>query len=284
MDLASESREELRNNRTKIGSSILRFFPNRQKELLTMRPTGKFGILFLFGAFLFWGMVSTGLSARCLTRIDFYPKAKPGVFLVADEALLDPNFQKTVVLIVRQDEMGTLGVIINRPTDIPLSDVFPDIGELKNLDYPLFIGGPVGFNLFSMLVRTKNGKDVEEAESVFENVFFSMDMATLNSLLRQKAGDYSLRGFAGHSGWAPGQLENELDRGDWMVVKADPLTVFEKKSELIWGQLVAKKSQKWVFSPLFPSRNSAGSIGPFYGSELLSGRPSRWEPAVDRPS
>lgn len=167
-----------------------------------------------------------------------------GVFLVADPWLLDPNFSKTVVLITHHGPGGTTGVIINRPTTTPLSRLLPNIKELKNRLDTLYIGGPVFHEVLVLLLRTH--VHLQSTDQVLDDIYFSQDMNTLTDMLKGNSPKGAFRIYAGHAGWAPGQLQAELDRGDWRIIRADSGAVFEQDPETIWPEMIRRSSEQLI--------------------------------------
>src|SRR5262245_24455230 len=161
-----------------------------------------------------------------------------GIFLIARHDMKDPRFKETVLLVTQPPEGGPFGVIVNRPLPRLLSEVFPNQPALKGRKDVLFVGGPVSPDRVLFLVRT--AKPPERAVHVLKNVYFTMDGAWVDELLQRTSPARVLRVFAGYSGWAPGQLQNELQRGDWYVLPADADTIFEKEVSRIWSELVQR--------------------------------------------
>jgi putative transcriptional regulator len=171
-----------------------------------------------------------------------------GQLLVAAPQLLDPNFSHTVIYVLHHDPSGALGLVINRPLgEAPLDRVLAllqgrDIGAKPDGDNPsgdpllVFSGGPVepyrGFTLHS--------RDVMPADSVpiDADTAYNEGDDVLQALADHKA-PKSLIFALGYSGWAPGQLESELDRGDWYVVAPDPTLVFGTEPDRLWERAVA---------------------------------------------
>jgi putative transcriptional regulator len=163
-----------------------------------------------------------------------------GIFLVAKPGMADPRFQRSVVLVLAHSDKGTLGLIINRSTDVPLSRVLPDLQAPDAERHALFFGGPVGMDILIFLVRS--GAPPEHARHVMTDVYFSVDRETLEQLLTKHKARSELRLYIGHSGWGPGQLAAEIARGDWLLTRADSATVFEKDLQTIWPQLIDRPS------------------------------------------
>src|SRR6185295_8313895 len=158
--------------------------------------------------------------------------------------LLDPNFRKTVVLIIHHGLDGTLGVVINRPTTTTLSRAFPEVKEFQGHADNLYIGGPVFQQVPLLLLRSR--VYVQSADQVLEDVYFSQDLNTLTNILKKNSQKNVFRIYAGYAGWASGQLQNEFDRGDWRIIRADSGTVFEQDSETVWPEMIGRSSERLI--------------------------------------
>ena len=174
--------------------------------------------LLLFG--IPWG--TFGDNAKPLTTL----------LLVARTELPDANFKDSVVLVMNNIGPAPAGVIINRPTRIAVSRLFPDLERLATLHDKVYFGGPVETALVSFLVRTDTPP--EHATQVLDGVHFSTNGELLRKLLGRDKPMDGLRIFIGHSGWAPGQLEAEIARGDWTLAPAETDAIFNGKSEHPW--------------------------------------------------
>ncbi len=157
-----------------------------------------------------------------------------GVLLVANPKLPDSNFAQTVVLLLDYGADGALGLVVNRPTRIELSEMFPDLAPLRGRSVRVHYGGPVRPTTLTYLTGDAVGAEPGE-EPVCKGVHPVTGSAGLERALKQGA---TLRAYAGHAGWAPGQLDNELRRGDWYVVSADAATVFREPADAIWPELI----------------------------------------------
>jgi putative transcriptional regulator len=166
-----------------------------------------------------------------------------GVFLVAKPEIDSGSFYRSVVLLLVHGEEGTVGVIVNRPTGVLLSEAIPDLVE-DDTSHPLYFGGPVG--LEGLLVLFRSDAPSDGSEAVMEDLYFSGDREVLEELLKQGKPDDELRLFIGHSGWARGQLDAEISRGAWEVQRADAFTVFRTEPEWMWellsgsGRMIAR--------------------------------------------
>jgi len=162
--------------------------------------------------------------------------AKPltTILLIARAELPDPNFKDSVVLVMNHIGPSPAGVIINRPTRIPVSRLFPELETLAQLDDKVYFGGPVEIQAVSFLFRFD--KPPEKATEVLDGLYFSTDRELLRKLLGRDQPMEGLRIFVGFSGWARGQLEAEIARGDWTLAPADASTIFDYKSQQPWPE------------------------------------------------
>lgn len=164
------------------------------------------------------------------------PAVKKGVLLVAHPSLMDPNFRQTVVLICEHGPEGTLGVILNRPTGLLLSEALPALSILKGTSYVLFAGGPVQPDGILMLFRL-----VEQPgplKSILENVYLGLSREALERVITRPRPTETFRAYAGYAGWAPGQLEFEMAMGSWAVIPADSSSIFDKTPETLWAEMI----------------------------------------------
>ena len=164
------------------------------------------------------------------------------VFLIANPGLQDPNFRETVVLVTQPREGGPWGVIINRPLDHRLTEVFTEYETLKNRKDVLFFGGPVARDGLVFLVRSL--KPPPRAVPVLRDVYFISDIDWIDELLQRPEPTRGLRVYSGYAGWAPGQLQSEIARGGWHVLPADAATVFDKDPADIWPELIKRAGTK----------------------------------------
>jgi len=173
--------------------------------------------------------------------------AANGVFLVATRGIRDPAFKESVVLITQPQGSGPVGVIINRPLAHRVSALFPGNEALQGRDDVVYFGGPVARQELVFLVRSNQAPP--RAARVLNDVYFTSDAAWIDGMLRRADPRRALRVYAGYTGWALGQLQNEIARGGWHVVPADPATVFEKDPATIWPELIKRATQRMTRSP-----------------------------------
>ena len=161
-----------------------------------------------------------------------------GVFLVAKPELTDPNFTRTVVLVTQTEDFSTVGVIVNRPTTLHLSD-FPTLGEIETKKYAdrVYLGGPVMRNALIAAFQSDT-KPSAPAFHVLRKLYITMHPDNMKALLESTDRRYRL--YAGFSGWAPRQLESEFNREGWYVLPADEDMVFRENTEGMWEELLQR--------------------------------------------
>lgn len=175
------------------------------------------------------------------------PEAANSIFLVAGRQLRDPNFSQAVVLVTQHGHGGPVGVIVNRPTQVLLNEVFPKNEGLGRESDKLFFGGPVSRMTLVFVFRSETRP--KDALEVLKGVYLSFSSELLSDLLKRPKPTRDLRVYAGYSGWAPGQLETEISRGDWYVINADMETILRKEPRTIWPELIKRASMRTTALP-----------------------------------
>jgi putative transcriptional regulator len=173
-----------------------------------------------------------------------------GSLLIAGPQLLDPNFRRTVVLVADHGDEGAMGVILNRPSGMTVSDAAPDLEPLIGPDAPIFAGGPVQPTSGVVLAEV-----AEADEPVFGDVVLVPGLGELTDVID---GAEHVRVFAGFAGWGPGQLDDELGRDDWIVEPAQVSDVFSEEPESLWGNVLERKGGQYALlarMPDDPSQN-----------------------------
>jgi putative transcriptional regulator len=185
-------------------------------------------------------------AAPAMAGGEFSPSSvEKGVFLVASPSLNDPNFRETVVLILEHGAQGTLGLILNRATNMLLSEALPDVSALKGTTHRLFAGGPVQPTMLLLLSRLKEPQ--ADMRSVFDSVYVGGTPDVLERIITKAAPADRFRAFAGYAGWAPGQLGLEMLQGSWAVVPAEN-NLFDQDPAMIWRDSIARLQAPRVIS------------------------------------
>jgi putative transcriptional regulator len=169
-----------------------------------------------------------------------------GVLLVASPSLEDPNFRQAVVLVVEHGPEGTVGLILNRTTNVLLSKALPDIAVLKGTSYRLFAGGPVEPTRFLLLFRLK--EPPADARLVFDGVYLGRTPRALENIITRAKPTETFRAFAGFAAWVPRQLEAEMLLGAWGVLPPDSIGIFDKDPATFWQDCISRLQAPRVIS------------------------------------
>jgi putative transcriptional regulator len=170
------------------------------------------------------GVISNGINAD--------DRLGKGKLLVATEAVQGPAFAESVVLILNYSAAGAEGLVVNRPTEVPPIRALPELAGLDRYEGTLYWGGPV--EPFTLRALLHSDAPPDNAMPIFDTVH----LAPLNeNLFDGASSDVNLRFFAGYAGWAPGQLEHELEIGSWHIVAATEALVFTDDPGAIWQRL-----------------------------------------------
>lgn len=171
-----------------------------------------------------------------------------GQLLLASPALADPNFERTVVLVSEHGDEGAMGLVLNRPSDVSVGDAVPQLEDAVDGEEPVFVGGPVQPTTLVLLAEFE---DPSEAGLL---VGFGIGFPGPDTDLEQLA-DTTLRGrvFAGYAGWGPGQLEGELDNGDWITEPAAPEDIFSAEADDLWASVLNRKGGRYVLLARMPA-------------------------------
>ena len=158
-----------------------------------------------------------------------------GQLLVSSPVLFDPNFRRTVVLVTEHNDEGAAGLVLNRPSPAPVAEVVPQLEALVDGDDQVWVGGPVQPNAVLVLGEFLDPDDA--AVPLFGTLGFpSLDEPEDVPLQTTRR-----RVFAGYAGWGAGQLEDELDRDDWIVEEPQPDDAFTEAPEELWADVLRRK-------------------------------------------
>lgn len=164
-----------------------------------------------------------------------------GRLLVATELVHGEVFAETVILLLHDDEHGAMGLVVNRPTEIRTEELLPDVDAMSGYSGPIYWGGPVKMKGVTALLRTDTPP--EGADAIVESVYIVPIEEGLTDIASDAA---RLRFYIGYAGWGPGQLDHEMDRGDWHVVPASVEHVFAEDPRSLWQSLTPSREHKAV--------------------------------------
>jgi len=183
------------------------------------------------------------------------PGSLAGRLLVATPVLSDPNFRRTVVLVVEhEEEQGTLGVVLNRPTQVPVDQVLEPWNDLATSPSVVFSGGPVAPNSALALALVPGTDEpvgwhpLDGAPAVARLGLVDLDAPP--GLLAPAVA--SLRVYAGYAGWSVGQLEAEIGEGAWYVLPAEPGDAFCAEPERLWPAVLRRQGGELAYVATYP--------------------------------
>ena len=173
-----------------------------------------------------------------------------GRLLVATPLLRDPNFDRAVVLVLSHDDDGALGVIVNRPTTVPVTDILPNWEPVVTEPGVVFHGGPVSLDSGLGLVAVVDGVEPLGVRRVSGQVGV-VDLDTPPEVVQP--GVVAMRVFAGYAGWSPEQLENEIAEGSWYVVDSQTGDAFSADANELWKAVLRRQDGPLALMATFPA-------------------------------
>lgn len=173
-----------------------------------------------------------------------------GKLLISEPFLADPNFKRSVILLTEHGEQGTIGFILNQPSNLVVKDLIPDLWEA---DFPVFIGGPVEGDTIHFIHRCYD--KLNSGEEIAEGIYWGGNFETLKVLINNNSiEEEEVKFFLGYSGWGLNQLEDELTTNTWIV--SDQYyqdTVFSQNEEELWKEVIINLGPKYAHVSNFPS-------------------------------
>jgi putative transcriptional regulator len=172
-----------------------------------------------------------------------------GKLLVATPLLIDPNFMRSVILILDHDEDGALGVVLNRPTELPLNTVLPGWGDAVVSPQLLFTGGPVAVES-ALGIGLAAGRGPEQSFKRLTGDFGLVDLdAEPYDVLDGLVG---VRVFSGYAGWESSQLEMEIGEGSWYIVEALATDVLDPRPDELWRTVLRRQPNEMAYLANLP--------------------------------
>jgi len=175
-------------------------------------------------------------------------EVQKGRLLLSEPYLADPNFERTVILLTEHNEEGSVGFILNKPSETRLSEVMED---LKGLDAPIYIGGPVQQDTLHFIHR--HG-DLEDAIELEGGIYWGGNFEQLVSMVN--TGQFSIaeiKFFLGYSGWSPDQLEDELKLNSWIVSdRVSNELIFETIPDQMWKRAMQELGGRFSVYSNYP--------------------------------
>ncbi|HMI78408.1 MAG TPA: YqgE/AlgH family protein [Ferruginibacter sp.] len=154
----------------------------------------------------------------------------PGILLIADPFLKDPNFLRTVVILCEHQTEGSFGFVLNKQIEQTLGELITD---LEGYQLPVYYGGPVQMNTIHFLHQYPDL--IPDAQKISNEIYWGGNFETVTALIKSKSIDINkIKFFVGYSGWGDGQLDNELKEKSWLTVSATRNLVFDTQHDEVW--------------------------------------------------
>jgi putative transcriptional regulator len=169
-----------------------------------------------------------------------------GQLLIAGPGLVDPNVWRTVVLIVEHSDEGALGLVLNRPSETTVGEAVSECEQMLDLDEPLYVGGPVQPS--ALIVLAEFNQPGDAALIAFEDIGVLPGGGQEDVQVSVRRG----RAFVGHAGWGPGQLDDEVERGDWILEPAQREDAFSGTSLDLWSVVLTRKGGSYALVARMP--------------------------------
>ena len=173
-----------------------------------------------------------------------------GRLLVAQPALKDPNFDRTVVLVLEHSEEGAIGVVLNRPSEFAADTALPGWASLTAAPAVVFVGGPV--------VEKGNAICLARTRAPLPSGAFTRVLDSVGTLdVNRPPGEFGdaveeVRLYAGYAGWSAGQLEGEVEAGGWFIVQARPVDGFTNDPGRLWRAVLGRQRGQLAWFAYFP--------------------------------
>jgi len=172
----------------------------------------------------------------------------PGILLIADPFLKDPNFLRTVVFLCEHKEEGSFGFVLNRQYENKLGELIP---ELEGNQIPVYYGGPVQLDTIHFLHQYPD--EIPGGQEILKGVYWGGDFeAAVNLIKNEELDENKIRFYIGYSGWGEGQLNTEMKEKTWLTVKASRKLIFHPDHDEIWRESLKHLGGDYEIMANFP--------------------------------
>lgn len=172
----------------------------------------------------------------------------PGILLIADPFLKDPNFLRTVVFLCEHKEEGSFGFVLNRQYENKLGELIP---ELEGNQIPVYYGGPVQLDTIHFLHQYPD--EIPGGQEILKGVYWGGDFeAAVNLIKNEGIDEDKIRFYIGYSGWGEGQLDMEMKEKTWLTVKATRKLIFHREHDEIWKESLRQLGGDYQIMANFP--------------------------------
>lgn len=171
-----------------------------------------------------------------------------GKLLLAEPFMLDPNFKRAVILLCEHEDNGSLGFILNKSLNMPVSDL---IADFPDFDSEAYYGGPVSTDTIHYIHNV--GDLLEDSHPVSRGVYWGGDFEKLKFLIEtQLIQPENIRFFVGYSGWSPGQLMEEMHFGSWVLANMHANYAFKNEHDGLWQEVMQEKGSTYSIIAQMP--------------------------------
>lgn len=160
-----------------------------------------------------------------------------GKMLISNSSVITDVFNKTVVILAEHDRVGAFGLVINKTSNMNLSDIIQDVDSEFTSRIPIYWGGPVDYSFVSIL--HENYSIPSPGLEVIPGVFMSRSYDVLLHLIKERNSRFNV--FNGYSGWGAGQLESEIDRKSWVIQHSIKDLIFHDDASTVWKEALVSK-------------------------------------------
>ena len=172
----------------------------------------------------------------------------PGILLIADPFLKDPNFLRTVIVLCEHREDGSFGFVLNRQYENTLDELIP---ELEGFPLPVYYGGPVQTDSIHFLHQYPD--EIPGSQEIMKGVYWGGDFEAVVDLIKKEETDIDkMRFFIGYSGWGEGQLGEEMKEKTWLTVGATRKLIFHENCNNIWKDALKHMGGDYEMMANFP--------------------------------
>lgn len=179
-------------------------------------------------------------------------KPAKGKILISEPFLNDPNFKRTIILLTEHSEEGSIGFVLNKPTEYKISQVVEDFPEFESTVY---YGGPVQLNTLQFLYRGENL--IENSIEIMPGIYWGGSFDILKTLINAGAvSPNDFRFFIGYSGWNEGQIDEEMKINSWIVTETSIDNIFSEEPDKLWREILKSMGKKFAILASFPENPS----------------------------
>mgnify|MGYP001236482380 FL=1 len=179
-------------------------------------------------------------------------KPATGRILISEPFLNDPNFKRTIILLAEHGEDGSVGFVLNKPTDYRIHEVIEDFPKF---DAPVYYGGPVQLDTLQFIY--KGAEIIDGSVEIIPGVYWGGSFDLLKAVIGSgSVSPEDFRFFLGYSGWTEGQIDDEISLNSWIVTETAAEDIFSKDPDNLWRDILKSMGKKFAILASFPENPS----------------------------